>query len=262
MRALACVAVLLAASACAHFESNKAIVDLTHPFDAQTVYWPTEEGFALEGGPGGMTDGGYYYEAHRFRAAEHGGTHIDAPVHFSATGQHVDEIPLEHLIGPGVVVNVEAACLEDRDHEIGVADLQAWEKEHGEIPRGAIVLLYTGTSRFWPDRARYLGTSERGAAAVASLHFPGLSADAARWLIEQRAVIAVGIDTASIDHGPSKRFETHQTLFAANVPAFENVAALDLLPARDFEIVALPMKIGGGSGAPLRIVALVPGDAR
>src|SRR4030095_16728748 len=136
MRAQACVAALLAASACAHFEPKKEIVDLTHPFDAQTVYWPTEEGFVLEGAPGAVTDAGYYYEAHRFRAAEHGGTHIDAPVHFYAKGQHVDEIPLEHLIGPGVVVDVEAACLEDRDHPGGVPDAPGCEAHPAEIHRG------------------------------------------------------------------------------------------------------------------------------
>jgi kynurenine formamidase len=260
MRALACALALLAA-ACARLEPADQLVDLTHPFDARTIYWPTEEGFLLEGDPGGVTDAGYYYEAHRFRAAEHGGTHLDAPIHFHAGGQRVDEIPLERLVGPGVVVDVQAACLRDRDHEVEVAELLAWEASHGAIPRGAIVLFYTGLGRDWPDRAAYLGTDERGAGAVAKLHFPGLGADAARWLIAEREVRAVGIDTASIDHGQSRSFETHRALFAAGVPAFENVAALDLLPPRDFRVAALPMKIGGGSGAPLRIVAFVPGSA-
>jgi kynurenine formamidase len=262
MRAQACVAALLAASACAHSEPPGRLVDLTHPFDAETVYWPTEEGFVLEGEAGAVTDGGYYYEAHRFRAAEHGGTHVDAPIHFHAQGQRVDEIPLDRLVGWGVVVDVEAACLADADHEVAVGELVAWEKRHGAIPRGAIVLLYTGRSRYWPNRESYLGTSERGAAALAGLHFPGLSAEAARWLVAEREVRAVGIDTASIDHGPSKRFETHRVLSTANVPVFENVASLDLLPPRGFRVAALPMKIGGGSGAPLRIVAFVVDGAR
>jgi kynurenine formamidase len=258
MRTSFCAVALLALAACARLESREELVDLTHPFDASTIYWPTEEGFVLEGPPGGMTEGGYYYEAHRFRAAEHGGTHLDAPIHFHAGGETVDEIPLEQLVAPGVAIDVQAACLEDHDHEVGVADLQAWEAQNGEIPRGGIVLLYTGTSRYWPDRAAYLGTAARGQEALTALHFPGLGADAARWLIAERAIVAVGIDTASIDHGPSRRFETHQTLFASNVPAFENVASLELLPPRGFRVAALPMKIGGGSGAPLRIVAFVP----
>jgi kynurenine formamidase len=234
------------------------IVDLSHAFDADTVYWPTEEGFVLERGPSGFTEAGYYYEAHRFRGAEHGGTHIDAPIHFSEGGASVDAIALERLVGPAIVVDATSACAQDRDHRIGVAELERWEAQHGRIPDGAIVLLQTGFARFWPDRFRYLGTDERGPEAVAELRFPGLHPEAARWLVAERRIRAVGIDTASIDHGPSRDFATHRVLGAAGVPAFENLANLDALPARGFRVVALPMKIRGGSGAPLRIAALLP----
>lgn len=237
------------------------IVDLTHPFDADTIYWPTEEGFVLERGPAGVTEGGYWYEAHRFRGAEHGGTHIDAPIHFHAERWTVDEIPLERLVGPGVTVDVREACEADRDHRVSVADLRAFEARHGRIPPGAIVLLRTGFGRHWPDREAYLGTAERGTEAVAKLHFPGLHPEAAAFLAEARRVRAVGLDTASIDHGPSKGFESHRVLFASNVPAFENLANLDRLPPRGFRVVALPMKIRGGSGGPLRAVAFVPAEA-
>jgi kynurenine formamidase len=257
---------LLAAAtlACAHSggmaapPTARALVDLTHPFDATTLYWPTEEGFVLERGFAGVTPGGFYYEAHRFRGAEHGGTHMDAPVHFAKGRESADAVALERLVGSAVVVDVAAACAADPDHAIDTGELEAFESAHGRIPDGAIVLLRTGWGAFWPDRARYLGTAERGPAAVAKLRFPGLGADAARWLVEQRRVGAVGIDTASIDPGRSKQFETHRVLGAAGVPALENVASLDRLPARDFEVVALPMKIGGGSGAPLRAIAILP----
>lgn len=237
---------------------SRDLVDLTHAFDANTIYWPTEEGFVLERGFAGRTPAGHYYEAHRFRAAEHGGTHLDAPIHFAAGRETADAIPLEHLVGDGVVIDVAPACAADRDHAVTVAELAAFEAEHGRIPDGAIVLLRTGFGRFWPDRERYLGTAERGEAGVAKLRFPGLSQTAARWLVDERRVHAVGIDTASIDPGISKRFETHQALFASNVPAFENLANLDRLPPRGFEVVALPMKIAGGSGGPLRAIAIVP----
>jgi len=237
---------------------SERIVDLTHAFDESTIYWPTEEGFVLERGPAGVTQAGYYYEAHAFRSAEHGGTHIDAPIHFHAEGWTLEQIPLDRLVGPAVLVDVSAPCARDRDHEISVADLEAAEALHGAIPTGAIVLLRTGFGRFWPDRAAYLGTDARGPAAVAQLRFPGLHPEAARWLLERRAISAVGIDTPSIDRGRSKRFESHGILSAANVPAFENVANLERLPARGFDVVALPMKIRGGSGGPLRIVAIVP----
>jgi kynurenine formamidase len=236
-----------------------AVVDLTHAFDADTIYWPTDtQGFVLETVAEGMTEGGWYYAAHRFSTAEHGGTHLDAPVHFAAGGWTADEIPVERLIGPAVVVDVTAAAAADRDYEVGIADFERWEAAHGRLPAGAIVLLRTGYGRFWPDRAAYLGTDRRGPEAIPELHFPGLGPKAARWLVAERSIDAIGLDTPSIDRGQSTTFESHRILFAANVPAFENVARLDALPAAGFTVVALPMKIRGGSGGPLRIVALVP----
>jgi len=234
------------------------IVDLTHAFDAETIYWPTEEGFVLEKEADGVTEQGYYYASNRFRAAEHGGTHIDAPIHFHAGGWSVDEIPLDRLAGPAVLVDVSDRCAGDRDYRVGVSDFQSWEKAHGRIPDGSIVLIRTGFGRFWPDRKAYLGTDAHGERAVAMLHFPGLHPDAARWLIAERQIHAVGLDTASIDYGQSTLFETHRALFAANVPAFENLAGLDELPAVGFTVVALPIKIRGGSGGPLRAIAIVP----
>ena len=260
MKQIALASTLAALLACASTPpAPDRFVDLTHPFDAETIYWPTEEeGFVLERGPSGVSAKGYYYEAHRFRAAEHGGTHIDAPIHFSEGGWTLEQIPLEHLMGPAVAIDVTRACAQDRDYQVDVGDIQGWEARNGEIPAGAIVLLRTGFGRFWPDRARYLGTEARGADAAAALHFPGLHPQAARWLVDERAVRAVGIDTASIDHGPSREFWAHRILFAANVPVFENLAHLEPLPARGFSIVALPMLIRGGSGGPLRIIATVP----
>ncbi|HEX5103854.1 MAG TPA: cyclase family protein [Pirellulaceae bacterium] len=232
-------------------------VDLSHPFDETTIYWPTEAGFVLERGNNGVTPKGYYYAANRFRAAEHGGTHIDAPVHFSEGGHTVDQIELSRLIGEAVVIDVSAKCEQDRDYLIGVADLRAWEEEHHRQLVDVIVLLRTGWAKRWPDRKSYLGTEARGPDAVAELHFPGLAPEAARWLVENRAPKAVGIDTASIDYGQSTHFQTHVTLCEHNVPGFENVANLDELPAEGVLVMALPMKIAGGSGGPLRIVACV-----
>jgi kynurenine formamidase len=233
------------------------IVDLTHPFDADTIYWPTETGFALTSEHFGVTDKGYFYASNALCAPEHGGTHIDAPLHFWQSGASVDAVPLEQLIGPAIVVDVTAKVADNRDYQVSVDDFLAWEKTNGIVPQGAIVLLRTGFGRYWPDRKRYLGTDERGADGAAKLHFPGLLPHAAEWLATTRKIHAVGLDTASIDHGPSKLFESHVTLFKHGVPAFENVANLDRLPAKGFTVVALPMKIRGGSGGPLRIVAML-----
>ena len=232
-------------------------VDLSHPFSLETVYWPTEDGFRLTMEAAGMTEAGYYYAANSFCAAEHGGTHVDAPIHFAEGKATVDRIPLERLIAPGVVVDASAKAAADRDYLVGKTDFAGWEERNGRLPDGSILLLRTGWGRFYPDREAYLGTAERGPAAVQKLHFPGLDPKAARWLVANRRVAAIGLDTASIDHGPSRTFEAHRILSQAEIPVFENVANLDLLPANGFRVVALPMKIEGGSGAPLRIVALL-----
>lgn len=233
------------------------VVDLSHAFDASSVYWPTAEPFKLETDFEGVTDKGYFYSAYRYSAAEHGGTHLDSPIHF-AKGRHtVDEIPLDQLMGPAVVVDVTKQAANNPDYQVTVADLQNWERTNGRIANGTIVLLRTGFGKHYPDRKKYLGTDERGADAVPKLHFPGLHPDAARWLTQNRSIKAIGLDTASIDYGQSTLFESHRILFDKNIPAFENVANLDQLPMKGFSVIALPMKIKGGSGGPLRIVAIL-----
>ncbi|HEX7296114.1 MAG TPA: cyclase family protein [Pyrinomonadaceae bacterium] len=233
----------------------KRVIDLSYPFDAETVYWPTAESFQLETDFEGTTEQGYYYSAYRYRAAEHGGTHLDAPVHFGKGRLSVDQIPLEQLMGPGVLIDVTRQCAANADYLVSVSDIRNWEKQNGQIPAGSILFLRTGFGKYYPDRKKYLGTDERGAGAVAKLHFPGLGPEAARWLTANRSIKAVGLDTASIDYGQSKLFESHRILFDKNIPAFENVANLDQLPVKGFSVVALPMKIKGGSGGPLRIIA-------
>ncbi|MCZ6776321.1 MAG: cyclase family protein [Ignavibacteria bacterium] len=247
---------LLSCSEAQHFPSGR-IIDLSHSFDDKTIYWPTEKGFIFEKGFEGVTPGGYFYTANRFWTPEHGGTHIDAPIHFYNNGNKLDEIPIDQLVGDGVVIDVSAKCNADRDYQIQVEDFLAWETKHGELPKAVIVLLRTGFGKYWPDRIKYMGTDERGDSAVANLHFPGLHPETANWLVNNRSIKAIGLDTPSIDYGQSKLFGSHVTLFEKNIPAFENVANLDQLPDKDFTVIALPMKIKGGSGGPLRIIAVI-----
>lgn len=263
-RARCLLPLLLLTLACASpgFPTHGRWVDLTHSFDAQTIMWPTSDPFELEVLSHGYTDKGYFYAANKFRTAEHGGTHLDAPIHFAEGRRAVDALPVDQLIGPAAVVDVAAACARDADYEVSVDDLRAWEARHGRLPDGVVLLLHTGFGARWPDVARYLGTAERGADAVAKLHFPGLHPDAARWLVRERDVRAVGLDTASIDHGQSTLYGSHVALFERDIPAMENVANLHLLPPVGAWIVALPMKIGEGSGAPLRVAAWLPGASR
>jgi len=232
------------------------LVDLTHPFDARTLYWPTGGGdFQLKQLHYGRTPAGFFYSAYSFCAPEHGGTHVDAPIHFSEGGLTVDRIPIERLVGPAVVVDVSAKAAKDPDYRATAQDIEAEEKSRGAIPRGAIVLLRTGWAKRWPDRKSYFGDDKPGDAS--NLHFPGLSAEGAKLLVA-RGIAGVGLDTPSIDHGPSKDFIAHQILMAAGIYAIENLASLDALPHRGAILYALPMKIGGGSGAPVRALAVLP----
>jgi kynurenine formamidase len=232
-------------------------IDLTYSFDETTIYWPTAERFKLNTDFEGTTDKGFYYSAYRYTAAEHGGTHLDAPSHFAKGRHSVDQIPLEQLMGNAIVIDVSSQCAGNSDYLVSVADFQNWERKYGRIPNGTIVFLRTGFGKFYPDARKYLGTDERGAEAVAKLHFPGLDPKAATWLVQNRSLKAIGLDTASIDYGQSSLFESHQILYDKNILAFENVANLDQLPIKNFSVIALPMKIKGGSGGPLRIVAFV-----
>ena len=232
------------------------VIDLTYSFDENTIYWPTAQPFKWEKESWGKSAGGYWYTAARYAASEHGGTHLDAPIHFGEGKVSIDEIPLPRLIGPAVVIDVRQACEKDADYRVTANDLAAWEKNNGQIPAGAIVLAHTGWGRYWPDKKRYLGTDKTG--DTANLHFPGYSREAADFLAHQRQIDAVGIDTPSIDHGPSKDFIAHQILNGANIYGLENVAHLERVPPTGATIIALPMKIKGGTGGPVRIIALLP----
>jgi kynurenine formamidase len=234
------------------------LIDLTHSFGADTIVWPTEQDFRLVSQQAGETAGRYYYASNRLEMAEHGGTHIDAPIHFSKSGHMLDQIPIEQLVGAGVRIDVAAQCARERDYLVTIQDFEQWEAAEGQIPARAIVLLDTGFAQYWPSRKQYLGTELRGPEGVQALHFPGLHPEAAAWLMRERQVKAVGIDTASIDYGQSSTFETHVALLSQNVPVFENLSDLRNLPARGFDVIALPMKIAGGTGGPLRVIAVLP----
>ena len=238
--------------------SDKTIIDLSHEYSKETVYWVTAKEFELDTVFAGNTDKGFYYSANNFASAEHGGTHIDAPIHFSKTGQTVEQIPLENLVGEAIKIDVSQNAKNNPDYLISVEDLTQWESQMGHsIPDGSMVLLQTGFGKYYPNKEKYLGTTERGDHAVALLHFPGLSPEAAQWLVDNRNIKAIGIDTPSIDYGQSQLFKSHVILLSENIPAFENLTNLDKLPNNGFDIIGLPMKIKGGTGAPLRIIALL-----
>ncbi len=254
-------AMALAASALASAQtidvSRYRMVDLSHAFGPNTLYWPTSASkFALARDASGQTPGGFFYAANSLSTPEHGGTHLDAPRHFSESGRTTEQIPLEQLVAPAVVIDVSKEAAGNRDYRLTHEAVLTFEKANGPIARGSAVLLRTGWSRHWPNAKAYLGDDTPGDAS--KLSFPSYGVEAARLLVEERGVAALGIDTASIDYGRSTDFQVHRVAAGRNVPGFENLTNLDQLPVRGVLLIALPMKIEGGSGGPLRAIALVP----
>lgn len=233
------------------------LIDLSHAYGESTLYWPTSPtAFQKETLAYGDSGGGYFYSAFSVCTPEHGGTHIDAPIHFAEGGIGTAAIPLGNLVAPAIVIDVVAQAEADRNYRVSAEDVLSFEAEHGRIAAGSIVLARTGWSRHWPDALAYLGDDTPGDAT--KLQFPGFGADAVRLLAEDRRVAIVGIDTASIDYGRSQDFIAHRIGAAQGVSNLENLTNLDQLPATGAIVIALPMKIEGGSGGPVRVVALVP----
>lgn len=246
---------------CITYETNEwengSWIDLTYEFSDETLYWPTSGTFKKDTVFVGITEGGFYYESFDICTAEHGGTHLDAPIHFFENRKTVDQIEISQLTGRAAVIDVTEQVSGNRDYQISVEDITNWESIHGVIPDNSILLFHTGMGAYWPDAVQYLGTGKRGPEGVSELSFPGIHPDTARWLIENRTINSIGLDTPSLDYGKSVLFETHVTLFEQNIPGFENVANLHLLPPVGAYVIALPMKVKHGSGAPLRMVAHV-----
>ncbi len=254
---IALLTVLLATSAALAQPIDSAkLLDLTYAFDAGTIYWPTAKPFSHEFEKYGMTSQGYFYSSANYTGAEHGGTHMDAPVHFNQHGNFANQVALSECVGPGAVIDFSKRAAMDPDAMLSVDDIRAYESAYGRIPEGAIVVARSGWGRYWPDKKRYLGTDKPN--DVANLRFPGYSPEAAQFLLKSRRVKAIAIDTASIDPGNSKDFKVHRIWLGANKPAFENVANAGRLPAKGAAIFCIPMKIGKGTGAPTRIFAMLP----
>jgi kynurenine formamidase len=233
------------------------VIDLSHAYDEHTIYWPTSPStFELRTLAHGNTEGGYFYASNAFCTPEHGGTHMDAPIHFGAGRHTVAEIPVERLVAPAVIIDVREAAAKDPDYVLVPADIERWEKAHGRIPEHAIVVLRTGWESRWGDVKAYLGDDTPGDAS--NLHFPSFGAEAAEFLVRERRTAGIGVDTASIDNGPSRDFMVHRITAAANVFGLENLMNLGRLPPTGATLIALPMKITGGSGAPVRVIALLP----
>ena len=231
-------------------DGSTRVVDMTYAINGKLPAWPGDDRtFEAKVVATPEKDG---YFARSFWTLEHYGTHMDAPAHFPPGTAYLNQIPVERLFAPAVVIDVSEEAGKDPDYRLRVMRVEKWEALHGKIPTGAVVLLRTGWAARWPDQARY-----RNMDAAGVMHFPGFSVEAARLLVE-RGAVGLGIDTLSIDYGSSKDFEVHRVTLPAGLYQLENLANLDQLPEAGAFLISAPIKLEGGSGGPVRVFAILP----
>ncbi|XP_050296907.1 kynurenine formamidase-like isoform X2 [Anthonomus grandis grandis] len=231
--------------------ASKELLDLGWGFDNRTIFWPgqtplyftKEETVYLKG---------FSYSFKEFCVAEHGGTHFDAPYHFHQSGWKVGDVPLSRLFAKGAFLNMEEEHLKmGRDTRLKVKDLENWETRNGKFSENSVLLVKFGRSKFWQNRTLYLDLEGE------TMHFPGLSKEAAQWIANSKKIIGVGVDTPSIDPGNSTDYIAHRILAENSLYNLENVKLLTDLPETGFDLVVAPMKIEEGTGAAVRIFAIV-----
>ncbi len=232
--------------------SYSAVVDLTQPEGEKFPNWEGTEKSPFEAHElGNMERDGYFTRV--FTTPEHFATHMDAPAHFAVGRWTVDQVPPERLVGPLVVIDVSPKARADADYQVTIDDVAHWEQIYGQIPAGAIVLARTDWARKWQSMKEYRNADEGGVK-----HFPGFHPETVRFLVEARRIVGLGIDTLSVDYGPSRTYPVHKYTAARSVYHLENVGDLSRVPEAGALLVAAPAKLAGGSGGPVRILALVP----
>ncbi|MPZ40758.1 MAG: cyclase family protein [Rhizobiales bacterium] len=236
-------------SAIAAPRSFKRVVDLTHIMSADFPTFDGTPGIDMQKAKDLKKDG---YNLYQWRLNEHSGTHLDAPIHFSEAGMTAEQIPAETLVVPLAVVNVADKAAKDPDYQLSRSDLAAWEHQHGRLPDNCCVAMHSGWARNASDQAKYVGRDANGV-----MHFPGIAPDAAAWLIKERKVAGLAVDTLSLDHGASKDFKTHVLWLPGGRWGLENVAGLDRVPAAGTMLVVGLAKVKGATGGPARLFALV-----
>nr|XP_034317591.1 isatin hydrolase isoform X3 [Crassostrea gigas] len=230
------------------------IVDLSHRQDGNSLTWPGNPSYNFTQLFRGFAElYGFWYENNHFAMPEHMGTHIDAPVHTTQGMWKTDQIPIEKLYGPGVIINVKEKVKSNPDYRVTVDDLLMWEKKYGEMPRRAVAIMNSGWSSKYPNITLVFGSPKPS--NESSFHFPSWHEDAVTWLINKRQINAVGVDTPSTDYGMSSTFPCHTILGKNRVVGMENVANLDNVPESGSTIYIPVLNIADGSGGPARVFA-------
>ena len=230
------------------FSASKAI-DLTHVMHDGMAFWPGGVPFKKEALVT-YESGGYLL--HQFVMGENTGTHVDAPAHFISGNKTIDRLPVNQLILPMVVIDTKSQVVKNPDYELTVKDIENWESMYGKIPAKSLVVMNTGWHKRFSSPEKYINMDDKKV-----MHFPGFSAAAATTLVN-RNVAGIGIDTLSLDHGPSKTFAAHVVMLKANKYQVENMANLDELPSTGATAVIGVLPVQGGSQAQARIFALIP----
>lgn len=222
------------------------VVSLSHPISPRIPLWPGDPPVVFEEVASLEQDG---YFLRRFSMGEHSATHMNAPNSFFADGMGIEGYQPQDLVRPAVVIDIRDRC--DPDYEISVQDIEGWERQHGLIDAGSVVLMYTGWQHLWNDPRAFFGQDAQGS------HFPGIGEAAIRFLLEQRQIAGVGIDTHGVDPGQSSTFATNHAVLAGNGIVLECLTNLDQLPAKGTTLVIGVLALEGGSGSPAAVMALI-----
>lgn len=229
--------------------SYTTVLDLSHPLDAAAPRWPGDPPVQIEPAASLDRDG---YRLSRVSLGEHTGTHLNAPAHFIDGGATLDAISPERLVLPAARLDFSAACAANPDAVFGLAELAAWEAQHGPFPAGALALLHTGWQSRWPDAQRFFNPDEAG-----RLHFPGFGLDVARRLLEERGAAGLGSDAHGVEPGLDETFAVNRLALSRGALVLENLCNLDQLPVTGATLLIGALPLRGGSGAPARVLALV-----
>jgi kynurenine formamidase len=230
------------------FSGKTRVLDLSYAINDMLVPWPGDKRWFEAQVNATVEKNGYFTRS--FWMLEHYGTHLDAPIHFPPGKTTVDQIPAKQFFGPAVVLDISEEGAKDADYQAPVSRVEQWERKHGRILEGSIVLLRTGWASRWPDAQKYRNQDAQG-----KMHFPGFSAEAAKLLIS-RKVSGIGCDTLSVDYGASEDFVVHHLVLGAGLYQLENLTDLSGLPETGAFLVVAPIKLEGGSGGAVRVFAI------
>lgn len=233
-----------------HTITFSRVIHLSHIIDTDIPQWPGDPpveftSFAQ------LQDDGYYLR--RFSLGEHSATHMNAPNSFYPTGMSIDQYSASSLIVPAVVIDICAAAAKNHDYHLTITDVLNWEAQHGKIPVRNMVLLYTGWQAKWADTTAFFNQDEQGI-----MHFPGFGRDATQFLLQERQIVGVGIDTHGVDPGQDTSFTTNRLVLAQQGIVLENLTNLEQLPPQGTTLTIGVMKLRQGSGSPVGVLALVP----